>query len=98
LNRITVDEPRPLAHRIFWSSVPCDRPAIANAEREPAFDDLVKWIENRALPMGDDLLGDVTELAACEARELFRGRALRPRCGTKAGSAAAGRSAGRAIS
>ena len=35
---------------------------FVNAEREPAFDDLVKWIENRALPMGDDLLGDVTEL------------------------------------
>ena len=35
---------------------------FVNAEREPAFDELVKWIENRALPMGDDLLGDVTEL------------------------------------
>jgi hypothetical protein len=30
--------------------------------REPAFDDLVAWIENGTVPAGDDVLGDVSQL------------------------------------
>jgi pimeloyl-ACP methyl ester carboxylesterase len=35
---------------------------IENAVREPAFDDLVAWIEKGAAPEGDDVLGDVSQL------------------------------------
>jgi len=35
---------------------------IENAVREPAFDDLVGWIENGTVPAGDDVLGDVSRL------------------------------------
>ena len=35
---------------------------IENMVRQPAFDDLVNWIENRAEPAGDDVLGDVSQL------------------------------------
>jgi hypothetical protein len=30
--------------------------------RQPAFDDLVNWIENDAEPAGDDVLGEVSQL------------------------------------
>jgi hypothetical protein len=36
-----------------------------NAESVPAFDDLVKWIENGSVPAGDNVLGDVTKLGLC---------------------------------
>ncbi len=35
---------------------------IENAVREPAFDDLVAWIEKGTVPAGDDVLGDVSQL------------------------------------
>jgi pimeloyl-ACP methyl ester carboxylesterase len=35
---------------------------IENTVRQPAFDDLVTWIENGAEPAGDDVLGDVSQL------------------------------------
>jgi hypothetical protein len=35
---------------------------IENMVRQPAFDDLVNWIENRAEPAGDDVLGEVSQL------------------------------------
>jgi pimeloyl-ACP methyl ester carboxylesterase len=35
---------------------------IENAVREPAFDDLVAWIEKGAAPEGDNVLGDVSQL------------------------------------
>ena len=35
---------------------------FVNADRGPAFDDLVAWIENGAVPAGDDVLGDVSQL------------------------------------
>ena len=35
---------------------------FVNWERDPAFDDLVAWIENGTVPAGDDVLGDVTQL------------------------------------
>ena len=35
---------------------------IENMVRQPAFDDLVTWIENGAEPAGDDVLGDVSQL------------------------------------
>jgi pimeloyl-ACP methyl ester carboxylesterase len=35
---------------------------IDTAVREPAFDDLVAWIENGAVPAGDDVFGDVSRL------------------------------------
>jgi pimeloyl-ACP methyl ester carboxylesterase len=35
---------------------------IDNAVRAPAFDDLVAWIEHGAVPAGDDVLGDVSQL------------------------------------
>jgi len=35
---------------------------IENAVREPAFDDLVTWIEKGTVPEGDDVLGDVIRL------------------------------------
>jgi pimeloyl-ACP methyl ester carboxylesterase len=35
---------------------------FVNSERAPALDDLVAWIENRTVPAGDDVLGDVTRL------------------------------------
>jgi hypothetical protein len=35
---------------------------IENTVRQPAFDDLVTWIENRTEPAGDDVLGDVSRL------------------------------------
>ena len=35
---------------------------IENSVRQPAFDDLVSWIENGIEPAGDDILGDVTRL------------------------------------
>ncbi|HYU13730.1 MAG TPA: hypothetical protein VEK82_14205, partial [Stellaceae bacterium] len=35
---------------------------IENAVREPAFDDLVAWIEKGTVPAGDDVLRDVTQL------------------------------------
>jgi hypothetical protein len=33
-----------------------------NGVREPAFDDLVIWIEKGTVPPGDDVLGDVRDL------------------------------------
>jgi pimeloyl-ACP methyl ester carboxylesterase len=35
---------------------------IEDAVREPAFDDLIAWIEKGTVPAGDDVLGDVTRL------------------------------------
>jgi hypothetical protein len=35
---------------------------IENTVRQPAFDDLVTWIENGTEPAGDDVLGDVSQL------------------------------------
>jgi hypothetical protein len=35
---------------------------FGNAERGPALDDLVAWIEKGTAPEGDDVLGDVTKL------------------------------------
>src|SRR6266851_3850523 len=35
---------------------------IENMVRQPAFDDLVNWIENGAEPAGDDVLGEVSQL------------------------------------
>ncbi|HKM74511.1 MAG TPA: DUF6351 family protein [Stellaceae bacterium] len=35
---------------------------IENEVREPAFDDLVAWIEKGTVPAGDDVLGDVAQL------------------------------------
>jgi hypothetical protein len=35
---------------------------IENAVREPAFDDLVAWIEKGTVPAGDDVFGDVSRL------------------------------------
>jgi pimeloyl-ACP methyl ester carboxylesterase len=35
---------------------------IDNPVREPAFDDLVQWIEKGAVPEGDDVLGDAAQL------------------------------------
>ena len=35
---------------------------IDNAVRQPAFDDLVAWIEKGTVPEGDDVFGDVTTL------------------------------------
>ena len=35
---------------------------IDSAVREPAFDDLVAWIEKGTVPAGDDVLGDVSQL------------------------------------
>jgi hypothetical protein len=35
---------------------------IENAVREPAFDDLVAWIEKGTVPEGDDVFGDVSRL------------------------------------
>jgi hypothetical protein len=35
---------------------------IENAVREPAFDDLVAWIDKGIVPEGDDVLGDVSRL------------------------------------
>jgi pimeloyl-ACP methyl ester carboxylesterase len=36
--------------------------SIENAVREPAFDDLVAWIEKGTVPEGDDVFGDVSQL------------------------------------
>ncbi len=35
---------------------------IDGVVRERAFDDLVAWIENGTVPVGDDVLGDVSQL------------------------------------
>ena len=54
-----------LVQRMVRQAAHC---GFVNAERGPAFNDLVAWIEKGTVPTGDDVLGDVTQLGLRQTR------------------------------